>query len=94
MQQAASLVIVIAILGHFAYRNHPDNKEMRTLGVVSVVLILMQVVIGIFMMVTMNRPEVYMFVALAHMLDIAILFGVLTYMSFLVYKLHRPANRF
>ncbi|CAI6083317.1 Heme A synthase [Paenibacillus sp. JJ-100] len=91
---AASLVIVIAILGHYAYRKHPDNRELRALGVVSVVLILLQVVIGMFMMWTISRPEVYMFVALAHMLDIAILFGILTYMSFLVYKLYRPVNRF
>ncbi|MEO2206181.1 COX15/CtaA family protein [Paenibacillus pabuli] len=91
---AASLVIVIAILGHYAYRKHPDNTELRALGVVSVVLILLQVLIGFGMMLTINRPEVYMFVALAHMLDIAILFGILTYMSFLVYKLHRPADRF
>lgn len=91
---AVSLVVVIAILGHYAYRKHPDIKELRTLGVVSVVLVVLQVVIGFLMMLTMNRPEVYMFVVLSHMLDIAVLFGILTYMSFLAHKLHKPVNRF
>lgn len=42
-------------------------------------------------MLTMDRPEVYMFVVLAHMTSIAVLFGLLSYMSYIVWRLAKPA---
>lgn len=86
------LVILIAILCFLIYRKYKDNKELRILGTMAISLILLQLLSGVGLMLTMDRPEVYMFVVLAHMTIIAILFGLLSYMSYHVWKLAKPAN--
>ncbi len=62
------LFVVILAVGHYSYRYHPNHRDIRILGVVAVVLIMLQVVIGISLLYV-TRPEIYMFVVLAHMLS-------------------------
>ncbi|MFM9280447.1 COX15/CtaA family protein [Paenibacillus jiagnxiensis] len=84
---AGILFVVILAVGHFAYRKHPDHGDIRALGVTSVILIALQIVVGIALLYTAGRPELYMFVVLSHMVIIAALFAVLCYMSFRVWQL-------
>ncbi|MEK5061359.1 heme A synthase [Paenibacillus sp. FSL H7-0326] len=94
MHRAAAflLVAVVAVLSHYAYRHHKNNREMQVLGLSAIGLIILQVLSGVGLMLTMNRPEVYMFVVLAHMTIIAVLFGMLCYMSYVVWRLAKPAG--
>ncbi|MBB3111734.1 cytochrome c oxidase assembly protein subunit 15 [Paenibacillus phyllosphaerae] len=85
------LVVLIAVLCYYLFRYYGHIREFRILGYLSITLILFQVLSGASLMVTMGRPEVYMFVVLAHVTSIAILFGVLSYMSYLVWRLSKPA---
>ncbi|MDP4098424.1 COX15/CtaA family protein [Paenibacillus sp. P96] len=84
---AGVLFFVILAVGHFSYRKHPDHGDIRALGVVSVILIALQIVVGIALLYTAGRPELYMFVVLSHMLIIAALFAILCYMSYRVWQL-------
>ncbi|WDM21202.1 COX15/CtaA family protein [Paenibacillus polymyxa] len=83
---AGLLFVIILAVGHYSYRYHPNHRDIRILGVVSVLLILLQVVIGIILLYV-NRPEIYMFIVLGHMLVIASLFSILAYLSYRVWQL-------
>lgn len=85
------LFVVILAVGHYSYRYHPNHRDIRVLGVVAVALIMLQVVIGISLLYV-TRPEIYMFVVLAHMLVIATLFSILCYMSYRVWQLSPDRN--
>jgi cytochrome c oxidase assembly protein subunit 15 len=84
-----ALIIVLFVWINLSYKN---ARELRILGVISVILILFQVFSGAGLMLTVDRPEVYMFVVLAHMTSIAVLFGLLSYMSYIVWRLAKPAS--
>ncbi|MDN4067995.1 heme A synthase [Paenibacillus sp. FSL R5-0407] len=86
---AALLLILVATVGHFAYRKHPGNREIRSLGVAATVLILVQVFTGASIVFTLNNYEVYLFTSLAHIIVLAALFGVLCYMSVRTWQLSR-----
>lgn len=86
------LVIFILILCWLLYRFYWNIRELRILGYSSVALILFQVASGASLMFTMDNPEVYMFVVLAHVTSIAVLFGLLSYMSYLVWRLSKPVT--
>lgn len=86
---AYSLLIVIAVLAHYAYRRHPYNPGIRKLGVTAIVFIIMQILSGMLNIVTMKIPEWYFFSSMLHTLLIQILFGVLCYMSVRVWQLSR-----
>ncbi len=88
---ALALVIVIAILGHYAYRHHPNNPSIRKMGIVAVVFILLQFVSGAVNIFTMDVPEVYFFATMAHTLLIQFLFGILCYMSLRTWQLSRKS---
>lgn len=90
---AGILLIVIAVLGHFAYRKHPDNREIRFLGVAATVLVIVQVFTGAGIVFTLYNYDVYLFTSLAHIVVVAALFGVLCYMSVRTWQLSRPPNR-
>lgn len=90
---AALLFLVILVLGHFAYRKHPGNREIRGLGIAVVLLCLSQVLSGAAMVATMDKPEVYLFAALLHNLLISSLFGVLCYMSVRVWQMLRSQDK-
>ncbi|MFD1134684.1 COX15/CtaA family protein [Paenibacillus urinalis] len=85
------LVFLILVLWLWILREYKNNRELRILGNSALLLILFQVLSGAGLMLTMDRPEVYMFVVLAHMTSIAVLFGLLSYMSYIVWRLAKPA---
>ncbi|WP_438494656.1 COX15/CtaA family protein [Paenibacillus sp. IHBB 3054] len=86
---AALLFVLIALLGHLAYWKHRAWPELRALGVAAVVLCLLQVLSGAAVVHTLYNEQLYIFAALAHILLIAGLFGVLCYMSVRVWQLSR-----
>ncbi|MBP2002066.1 cytochrome c oxidase assembly protein subunit 15 [Paenibacillus shirakamiensis] len=87
------LFIVIGIVGHFAYRHNPYNKEIRSLGVWATVLVLIQILTGGFLVFNLYNPRMYIFASLAHIFVLATLFGVLCYMSVRTWQLSRSAVR-
>ncbi|KGE20822.1 COX15/CtaA family protein [Paenibacillus wynnii] len=86
---AALLFILTAILGHLAFWKHKGNRELQNLGVSAVLLCLLQVVSGAAVVFTLDNDRLYIFAALAHILLIAGLFGVLSYMSVRVWQLSK-----
>lgn len=86
---AMLLFVMTAVLGHLAFWKHKDHPELRTLGVCAVLLCLMQVLSGAAVVYTLYNERLYIFAALAHILLIAGLFGVLCYMSVRVWQLGR-----
>jgi heme a synthase len=87
---ALLLLIVVAVMGHFAYWRNRDNREIQMLGISATVLCLLQVFSGALIMATMHNEEVYVFSALGHTLLISALFGVLCYLSVRVWQLSKP----
>lgn len=92
---AALLLLTIAVMAHFAFWRHRNNKEIQMLGVAALVLCLLQVLSGGVLMSTMQNEELYIFAALGHTLLISALFGVLAYLSVRVWQLSRsrPAQK-
>ena len=86
---AALLFILTATLGHLAFWKHKEHPELRNLGVAAVLLCLAQVLSGAAVVFTLNNEQLYIFAALAHILLIAGLFGVLCYMSVRVWQLSK-----
>lgn len=84
---AALLFLLIALLGHLAFWRHKGLPELRALGVTAVLLCLLQVFSGAAVVYTLYNERWYIFAALAHILLIAGLFGVLCYMSVRVWQL-------
>jgi cytochrome c oxidase assembly protein subunit 15 len=89
---ALILFILTAVLGHLAFWKHKDYPELRALGVSAVLLCLMQVFSGAAVVYTLDNERLYIFAALAHILLIACLFGVLCYMSVRVWQLSSSRN--
>lgn len=87
---ALLLLIVVAVMGHFAYWRNRDNREIQMLGLSATLLCFLQVISGAIIMGTMHNEEVYIFSALGHTLLISALFGVLCYLSVRVWQLSRP----
>jgi cytochrome c oxidase assembly protein subunit 15 len=86
---ALLLFILTAVLGHLAFWKQKEYRELRALGVAAVLLCLMQVFSGAAVVYTLGNDKLYIFAALAHILLIAGLFGVLCYMSVRVWQLSR-----
>lgn len=89
---ALILFMLTALLGHLAFWRYKDHTELRALGVAAVLLCLMQVFSGAAVVYTLDNERLYIFAALAHILLIACLFGVLCYMSVRVWQLNRTEN--
>lgn len=89
---AALLLIVVATVGHFAYRKHPGNREIRSLGVAATILVIVQVLTGASIVFTLTNYEVYLFTSLAHIIVLASLFGVLSYLSVRTWQLSRTTG--
>ncbi|ANS75646.1 cytochrome Caa3 oxidase [Paenibacillus yonginensis] len=83
MHRAAAflLFVVIAVLAHFAYRNKSGNREVRGLGLASIILIVLQIFAGIAVTYTVNDYNWYLFTSISHILIIEVLFGLLCYMA-------------
>ncbi|MNP28969.1 Heme A synthase [compost metagenome] len=90
---AAVLLIVVATVGHFAYRKHPEHKEIRSLGVAATILVITQVLTGAGIVFTLTNYEVYLFTSLAHIIVLAALFGVLCYLSVRTWQLGKTSGR-
>lgn len=90
---AGLLLIVIAVLGHFAYRKHPDNREIRVLGLAATILVVVQVLTGAGVVFTLYDYQVYLFTSIAHIFVLAALFGVLSYMSVRTWQMSRPPSQ-
>jgi len=84
---AAVLLVMVAALSHIAFWKHPGNREMRSLGIAAAVLVVVQVLTGASIVFTLTNYEVYLFTSLAHILVLAALFGVLSYMSVRTWQL-------
>ncbi|MDU0329376.1 MULTISPECIES: COX15/CtaA family protein [Paenibacillus] len=89
---AALLLVVIATVGHFAYRKHPELPGIRKLGVAATVLVIIQVLTGATIALTINNYQIYLFASLAHIIVLASLFGVLCYLSVRAWQLSRTAK--
>ncbi|AWB45882.1 heme A synthase [Paenibacillus sp. CAA11] len=95
MHRAAAvlLFVVIAVLAHYAYRNPKGNREIKGLGLASILLIFLQILVGISVVYTVNDYNWYLFTSIAHILVIEVLFGLLCYMSVRTWQLSRtPKN--
>lgn len=90
---ALLLFLLIALLGHLAFWKHKSLPEIRALGVAAVLLCLMQVFSGAAVVYTLNNDRLYIFAALAHIVLIAGLFGVLCYLSVRVWQLSRGTKK-
>lgn len=88
---AALLLVVIATVGHFAFRKHPGLPEIRQLGVAATLLVIIQVFTGATIVLTLNNYHVYLFASLAHIIVLAALFGVLCYLSVRTWQLSRTS---
>ncbi|WP_245237710.1 COX15/CtaA family protein [Paenibacillus ihuae] len=86
---AALLFLLVAVLGHLAFWRYKGLAELRALGVSAVTLCLLQVLSGAAVVHTLYNERLYIFAALAHILLIAGLFGVLCYMSVRVWQLSK-----
>ncbi|GAA0136558.1 heme A synthase CtaA [Paenibacillus sp. YSY-4.3] len=86
---AALLLILIAIMGHIAYWKHSDNGEVRALGLTATILAVIQVFTGAGIVFTMNNYHVYLFTSLAHIVVLAALFGVLSYLCVRTWQMSR-----
>ncbi|OBZ09631.1 cytochrome Caa3 oxidase [Bacillus sp. FJAT-27264] len=86
---ALLLFMLTALLGHLAFWKQKDHRELRMLGIAAVLLCLMQVFSGAAVVYTLGNDKLYIFAALAHILLIAGLFGVLCYMSVRVWQLSK-----
>lgn len=87
---ALLLLVVVAVMGHFAYWRNRNNREIQMLGLSATILCLLQVFSGAIIMATMHNEQIYIFSALGHTLLISALFGVLCYLSVRVWQLSRP----
>lgn len=86
---AALLLIFIAIMGHIAYWKHSGNREVRTLGLAATILAVIQIFTGASIVFTMNNYHVYLFTSLAHIVVLAALFGVLSYLCVRTWQMSR-----
>ncbi|NMO95621.1 COX15/CtaA family protein [Paenibacillus lemnae] len=86
---AALLLLVVAVMAHFAFWRNRDNREIQMLGISAIVICSLQVLSGPILMATMHNDQLYIFAALGHTLLISALFGVLCYMSVRVWQLSR-----
>ncbi|WP_018754136.1 COX15/CtaA family protein [Paenibacillus sanguinis] len=86
---AAVLMVVIAAVGHVAFRKHPDLPEIRKLGLAATLLMLVQVFTGALIVFTLTNYHIYLFASLAHIIVLAALFGVLSYLSVRAWQLSR-----
>ncbi|WP_223067637.1 COX15/CtaA family protein [Paenibacillus caui] len=95
MHRAAAvlLLVVIAVLAHFAYRNPSGNREIRGLGLASIILIILQILAGVAVVYTVNDYNWYLFTSISHILVIEVLFGLLCYMSVRTWLLSRGEKR-
>ncbi|MDT3427854.1 cytochrome c oxidase assembly protein subunit 15 [Paenibacillus forsythiae] len=86
---AMLLFVLTAVLGHLAFWRHGRYPELGKLGALAVALCALQVLSGASVVFTLYNEQWYLFAALAHIVLVSGLFGVLCYMSVRVWQLGR-----
>ncbi|MBN3525473.1 COX15/CtaA family protein [Paenibacillus apiarius] len=84
---AALLLIVVAVMAHFAYHNHKDNREIQLCGIWAVALCAAQIISGAFVVLAMLDANLFLVASLLHTTLISGLFSVLCHMSIRVWQL-------
>ncbi|BCG60821.1 COX15/CtaA family protein [Paenibacillus sp. URB8-2] len=86
---AMLLFLLVAALGHLSFWRYGAYPELKKLGVTAVILCALQILSGAGVVFTLDNEQWYLFAALAHIVLISGLFGVLCYMSMRVWQLGR-----
>lgn len=87
--RVAALVLLLVILSmvYRVMRNYADIKAIRVSATVAGVLIILQIMSGGSLAMTIGNENFYLFTSLIHNIIISGLFGILCYMSILVWQL-------
>lgn len=86
---AALLLLVVAIVLHFAYHNDKENREIRLCGIWTLVLCILQIASGALVANTIKHPNWFLLASFIHTVLICGLFNVLCYFSIRVWQLRR-----
>lgn len=84
---AALLMFVIGWMTYRALKDYPDNKVLKVSAIWSFALILAQIFSGAFVVFSLSSDNWFLLTALIHSLTVSGLFGVLCYMSIIVWQL-------
>lgn len=89
---ALVLLIVTLFMVYKALRNYMELKSIRIAGITIGVLILMQVFSGGWISFSMGNENLYLFTSLLHNVIVSGMFGMLCYLSILVWQLGENRN--
>lgn len=84
---AAIFLLVVLALSHFAYRKYGSIRVVRLSGLWILGLTLAQIFSGAWIVDSLSKKDMYLFAALTHSTIISALFGVLCYLSIVVWQL-------
>ena len=84
---AGIFLLVVLALAHFAYRKYGEIRVVRLSGLWILALTLAQIFSGAWIVNVLENKDVYLFAALTHSTIISALFGVLCYLSIVVWQL-------
>lgn len=84
---AGIFLLVVLALSHFAYRKYGSIRVVRLSGLWILALTLAQIFSGAWIVDSLGNKDVYLFAALTHSTIISALFGVLCYLSIVVWQL-------
>jgi cytochrome c oxidase assembly protein subunit 15 len=84
---AGLFFIVILALSHFAYRHYKEIAVVRRAGLLVLGLTVAQIASGAWIVDALGNERVYLFAALTHSTIISGLFGMLCYLSVVVWQL-------
>lgn len=90
---ALLLLIVVAVMAHFAYHRHKHVREIRIAGVWALVLCASQVLSGAWLVLSMHNENAHLYASLLHTVLVSGLFGVLCYLSARVLQLGKGDSR-
>jgi cytochrome c oxidase assembly protein subunit 15 len=90
---ALALLLLTLWMVYKALRNYMEIRSIRIAGLITGGLILLQVISGGWVAFTMGNENLYLFTSLLHNVIVSGLFGILCYLSVLVWQLggHRNA---
>ncbi|MFS1514052.1 COX15/CtaA family protein [Chengkuizengella sp. SCS-71B] len=86
VSSASVLFIIMLIVAHFAYRSYHHILPIRKAGIAALVLIVAQVISGVILVAAISNENWYLFAILLHTSIISAMFGVLCYLSMLVWQ--------
>jgi cytochrome c oxidase assembly protein subunit 15 len=89
---AGLFLVCVLVLSHFAYRHYYAIKVVRWTGLGILVTTLAQIFSGAWIVETLDDEAQYLYAALTHSTIISIVFGLLCYLSVLVWQLGGKAD--